>query len=253
MKEITMKKESVKVPDKIRKEVSNIGKRGGNEIVKFFKKTTNRIMSIDLIDGQKRGESIARRFLILILLFLSMYVLLDLLVEKGYLITNEQRQSHLATEQATRGSVIAPERTEEGEGDSQASGDMQGLRLALQPVGKIESYILSYGGRYDVEYLNSLRKYCDEETLKLVIAISVAETGMGKARMDKNTNWYGYFYKGDRQYDPDVDTMSRVICNGIGKYYSDVNVNVSKARAYTGGDNTNVWMVNVNKALERMR
>ena len=135
---------------------------------------------------------------------------------------------------------------------NQTTEDVEGLKSTLQPLGKIEEYILSYGGRYDSEYLGTLRKYCDEDTLKMVIAISVAETGMGKARMDRNTNWYGYFYKGDRQYDPDVDTMSRVICNGIGKYYMDVNVNVERANTYTGGDHTTTWMANVNKALSNM-
>jgi len=148
--------------------------------------------------------------------------------------------------------VIALERTEGSKVDNQTTEDIQKVKTTLQPLGKIEKYILSYGGRYDSEYLASLRKYCSEDTLKLVIAISVAETGMGKARMDRNTNWYGYFYKGDRQYDPDVDTMSKVICNGIGKYYSDVATNYEKAKRYTGGDDTTTWMANVNKALEGM-
>ena len=216
-------------------------------------KIGKKIMSIDLIDGQGRGVSIIRRLIILLLLLFSLYVLIDLLIHKGFLTTNEQRQLNQAIQQPLPSPVIALEQTEDTKVDSQTTEDIQKVKTPLQPLGKIEEYILSYGGRYDSEYLASLRKYCSEDTLKLVIAISVAETGMGKARMDRNTNWYGYFYKGDRQYDPDVDTMSRVICNGIGKYYSDVNVNVSKARTYTGGDNTNVWMVNVNKALERMR
>jgi len=216
-------------------------------------KIGKKIMSIDLIDGQGRGVSIIRRLIILLLLLFSLYVLIDLLIHKGFLTTNEQRQLNQAIQQPLPSPVIALEQTEDTKVDSQTTEDIQKVKTPLQPLGKIEEYIIAYGGRYDSEYLASLRKYCSEDTLKLVIAISVAETGMGKARMDRNTNWYGYFYKGDRQYDPDVDTMSRVICNGIGKYYSDVNVNVSKARTYTGGDNTNVWMVNVNKALERMR
>ena len=238
MKEITIKKESSRIWGKVKKGFKSFGKK---------------IMSIDLIDGQGRWVSMARRFLILLLLLFSLYILIDLLVHKGLLTTNEQRQLSQAIQQPLGSPVMALEQTEGEKVDNQTTEDVEGLKSTLQPLGKIEEYIIAYGGRYDSEYLASLRKYCSEDTLKLVIAISVAETGMGKARMDRNTNWYGYFYKGDRQYDPDVDTMSRVICNGIGKYYSDVNVNVSKARTYTGGDNTNVWMVNVNKALERMR
>ena len=47
--------------------------------------------------------------------------------------------------------------------------------------------------------------------------------------------------------------MSRVICNGIGKYYSDVATNYDRAYAYTGGDNTKTWKGNVNEALSEMR
>ena len=212
-----------------------------------------KIMSIDLIDGQGRGVSIIRRLIILLLLLFSLYVLIDLMIHKGLLTTNEQRKLNQAIQQPLPSPVIALEQTEGSKVDNQATEDIQKVKTTLQPLGKIEKYILSYGGRYDSEYLTSLRKYCSEDTLKLVIAISVAETGMGKARMDRNTNWYGYFYNGDRQYDPDVDTMSRVICHGIGKYYSDVNVNVANANRYTGGDHTTTWMENVNKALEGMR
>lgn len=224
-----------------------------NKIGKWFKGIGKKIMSIDLIDGQGRGVSIIRRLIILLLLLFSVYILLDLMIHKGLLTTNEQRKLSQAIQQPLPSPVMALEQAEDTKVDNRTTEDIQKAKTALQPLGKIEKYIIAYGGRYDSEYLASLRKCCSEDTLKLVIAISVAETGMGKARMDRNTNWYGYFYKGDRQYDPDVDTMSRVICNGIGKYYSDVNVNVANANRYTGGDHTATWMANVNKALEGMR
>jgi len=224
-----------------------------NKIDKWFKSIGKKIMSIDLIDGQGRGVSIIRRLIILLLLLFSLYVLIDLMIHKGLLTTNEQRQLNQAIQQPLPSPVIALEQTEGSKVDNQTTEDIQKVKTPLQPLGKIEEYIIAYGGRYDSEYLASLRNYCDEDTLKLVIAISVAETGMGKARMDRNTNWYGYFYNGDRQYDPDVDTMSRVICNGIGKYYSDVATNYDRAYAYTGGDNTKTWMGNVNEALSEMR
>ena len=227
-------------------------KSKANKIGKWFEGIGKKIMSIDLIDGQGRVLSMIRRLIILLLLLFSVYVLLDLMVHKGLLTTNEQRKLSQAIQQPLPSPVIALEQTEGSKVDNEAAEDIQEVKTALQPLGKIEKYIIAYGGRDDSEYLASLRKYCSEDTLKLVIAINVAETGMGKARMDKNTNWYGYFYKGDRQYDPDVDTMSRVICNGIGKYYSDVNVNVANANRYTGGDHTTTWMANVNKALEDM-
>ena len=224
-----------------------------NKIGKWFKSIGKKIMSIDLIDGQGRGVSIIRRLIILLLLLFSVYVLIDLLIHKGFLTTNEQRQLNQAIQQPLPSPVIALEQTEDTKVGNQTTEDIQKVKTPLQPLGKIEEYIIAYGGRYDSEYLASLRKYCSEDTLKLVIAISVAETGMGKARMDRNTNWYGYFYGGDRQYDPDMETMSRVICNGISKYYSDVATNYDRAFTYTGGDNTKTWMGNVNEALSEMR
>lgn len=224
-----------------------------NKIDKWFKSIGKKIMSIDLIDGQGRGVSIIRRLIILLLLLFSVYVLIDLLIHKGFLTTNEQRQLNQAIQQPLPSPVIALEQTEDTKVGNQTTEDIQKVKTPLQPLGKIEEYIIAYGGRYDSEYLASLRNYCDEDTLKLVIAISVAETGMGKARMDRNTNWYGYFYGGDRQYDPDMETMSRVICNGISKYYSDVATNYDRAFTYTGGDNTKTWMGNVNEALSEMR
>lgn len=224
-----------------------------NKIDKWFKSIGKKIMSIDLIDGQGRGVSIIRRLIILLLLLFSLYVLIDLLIHKGFLTTNEQRQLNQAIQQPLPSPVIALEQTEDTKVGNQATEDIEKVKTPLQPLGKIEEYIIAYGGRYDSEYLASLRKYCSEDTLKLVIAISVAETGMGKARMDRNTNWYGYFYGGDRQYDPDMETMSRVICNGISKYYSDVATNYDRAFTYTGGDNTKTWMGNVNEALSEMR
>ena len=224
-----------------------------NKIDKWFKSIGKKIMSIDLIDGQGRGVSIIRRLIILLLLLFSVYVLIDLLIHKGFLTTNEQRQLNQAIQQPLPSPVIALEQTEDTKVGNQTTEDIQKVKTPLQPLGKIEEYIIAYGGRYDSEYLASLRKYCSEDTLKLVIAIIVAETGMGKARMDKNTNWYGYFYGGDRQYDPDMETMSRVICNGISKYYSDVATNYDRAFTYTGGDNTKTWMGNVNEALSEMR
>ena len=173
-------------------------KSKANKIGKWFEGIGKKIMSIDLIDGQGRVLSMIRRLIILLLLLFSVYVLLGLMVHKGLLTTNEQRKLSQAIQQPLSSPVMALEQTEGSKVDNQTTEDIQKVKTTLQPLGKIEKYILSYGGRYDSEYLASLRKYCSEDTLKLVIAISVAETGMGKARMDRNTNWYGYFYKGDR-------------------------------------------------------
>ena len=227
------------------------------KILKFLKTTANRVyskvMKFDLIDGQKRSESIARRLAILLLLFLSLCILIDLLVDNGVLKTNSQREqeSAIGLDIPSPSLVVAQEGTEQVGVGNQTTENIPTVLGVSQ--GLVDKYVKSYGGRFTPEYLATLRKYCDEKTLELVVAISVAETGMGTARQDRKTNWYGYFYKGDRKYDPDMETMSRVICNGISKYYSDVNVNYAKAKRYTGNDNTTTWMSNVNEALEQMR
>lgn len=233
------------------------------KILKFLKTTANRayskVMKFDLIDGQKRSESIARRLMILLLLFLSLYILVDLLVDNGVLKTNSQREqeaNHTTTLNIPSPSpVSAQEGTEQVGVANETTGNIPGVLEASETLtgGSIENYVKSYGGRFTPEYLANLRKYCSEDTLRLVVAISVAETSMGKARMDLKTNWWGYHYGGNKRYDPDMETMSKVICNGVSKYYYDVATNYDRAFTYTGGDDTNTWMGNVNEALEQMR
>ena len=223
------------------------------KIAKVAKVVGDKIMRVDLFDGSKRGEVIARRVLFLITLFLALWILLDLLVDKGYLKTNGQREVRVATEVLAKEPVVALEQTEQPKVDNQTTGETEAPQKAPQPLkGNVEDFVASYGGRYDAQYLASLRQYCDEDTVKLVVAISVAETSMGK-NTNRKTNWYGYFYKGNRSYDPSQDEMSKVICNGISKYYSDVATNYAKAKRYTGNDNTNTWMGNVQSALKQMQ
>lgn len=231
------------------------------KILKVIKTTSSKvykkIMKFDLIDGQKRSESIARRLAILLLLFLSLYILIDLLVDNGVLKTNTQREqeSAIGLDISSPSPVLAQEGTEQVGVGTKTTENIPTVLEESEPLtgSSIENYIKSYGGRFTPQYLESLRKYCSEDTLRLVVAISVAETSMGKARMDLKTNWWGYHYGGDKRYDPDMETMSKVICNGVSKYYYDVATNYDRAFTYTGGDDTNTWMGNVNEALEQMR
>jgi len=215
-------------------------------------KVVGSVMGVDLFDGQKRGEVIARRVLILVLLILAIYVLLDLLVDKGWITTNEQRQVQATTQTITQAPVVPLEIREVSPVAQQTTPQKQEVLKAPQPLtDNIEKYIARYGGEYDTSYIKHLRNYCDIPTLKLVVAISVAETGMGKTT-DRNTNYFGYFYNGNRSYDPSQEEMAKVICRGIGKYYSDVATNYEKAKRYTGNDHTTTWMGNVQKALLEM-
>jgi len=227
-----------------------------SKVLKAIKKVLNgtgrKIMSVDIFDGHKRGEVIARRVIMLLALILAIYVLLDLLVDRGYLKTNEQGQVHSVSQIVVQTPVIALELTEESKMDNDTPEVKQVPQIAPQDlVGDVEKYVASYGGRYDAGYLASLRQYCDEDTLKLVVAISVAETNMGKAT-DNHSNFYGYFYKGNRSYDPSYEEMSRVICNGVSKYYPDVATNRSRAIKYTNNDNVDRWIKVVNGALSKM-
>lgn len=122
--------------------------------------------------------------------------------------------------------------------------------IALPASNKIVEFVHSYNGsRISDEYLGLLNKYCDEPTLKKVIAISVAETGMGRDTKNKS-NYFGWFKGGDRRYDPSQDVMAKEICEGIGTYYSVLNM--TTAKKYTGNDRPTTWLNAVNWSLDKM-
>lgn len=196
-------------------------------------------LNVNLMDGQRRGEVVFRRLFVLLVGAVLVYLILLAFVGK-----KENREEVQAVEEAPV-FYYCDQFPQECEGEDPLIED--------KPVkDPVKDYIKSYGGKISDSYLASLRRYCDEDTLKLVIAISVAETSMGK-NTDRGSNFYGYFYGGDRKYDPNQETMSKVICNGIGRYYSDVATNAASAKRYTGGDDTGTWMSNVNIALSKMR
>jgi len=183
-----------------------------------------KVQRFDIFDGKSRAERVSRRVIFLLLV-------LVIAMLSGHLYKAQQELKEPKTT-----IILVPEEQE----------------AEVVEVDKVKEYIDSYGGRINDEYLATLRNYCDEETLKLVIAISVAETNMGKSTI-RHSNFYGYFYGGNRNYDPNYAEMSEVICRGISKYYSDVASNRAKAVRYTGGDNVDMWMLNVDKALKSMQ
>ncbi len=193
-----------------------------------------RFRRLDILDGRKRQERVIRRLLIL-LMGISILVLVLFLIHKEKDVVYQ----NVVKEEIKEEVISTPDEVSE-------------VLIEEVKQDKVKEYINSYGGRINDEYLKSLRTYCDEETLKLVVAISVAETSMGKATNNKS-NFYGYFYGGNRRYDPSYDEMSMVICRGISKYYSDVATNRSKAVKYTSNDHVDMWMKNVGKALSKMQ
>lgn len=215
---------------------------------RFNKKFNKKFDRFNILDGRKKTDRILRRILILLMAILTIVLFILLRMELKKEVRCIAAESEIGIENeyiVNRKGVVEQGIVEQGvveaiEVESFVKND------------KIKEYIVSYGGRINDEYLASLRKYCDEDTLKLVVAISVAETGMGKAT-DNYSNFYGYFYNGNRNYDPDYEEMSKVICNGISKYYSDVAMNRGKAVKYTGGDNVDMWIKNVDNALSKMQ
>ncbi len=212
-------------------------KRTVKKVKRTVKKLVRKIKEVDILDGKKKTERLLRRILILLLVILVL-VLSFMLLKKG---TDNKEQPTCEKEY---------QKVEETNKEV-AVIDTEEAVIQEVKRDKVKEYIVSYGGRINDEYLNTLRKYCDEDTLKLVVAISVAETNMGKAT-DNHSNFYGYFYKGNRSYDPSYEEMSRVICNGVSKYYPDVATNRSKAVKYTGNDNVDRWIKVVNSALSKM-
>jgi hypothetical protein len=217
--------------------MKNSMKRTVKKVKRTVKKLVRKIKEVDILDGKKKTERLLRRILILLLVILVL-VLSFMLLKKG---TDNKEQPTCEKEY---------QKVEETNKEV-AVIDTEEAVIQEVKRDKVKEYIVSYGGRINDEYLNTLRKYCDEDTLKLVVAISVAETNMGKAT-DNHSNFYGYFYKGNRSYDPSYEEMSRVICNGVSKYYPDVATNRSKAVKYTGNDNVDRWIKVVNSALSKM-
>lgn len=198
---------------------------------KIFKKVIKSIRSINLLDGQRIGEIRFRRIFLLVVLY-------TLVVLVGRLVTTKPDEREVIKE------VKAVEYIYKTE-------DFPELYVVPQEKDSIRDYIKSYGGRIDDNYLAILREYCDEETLRVVVAISVAETSMGK-NTDKQANFWGYFYKGNRGYDPDRREMAEVICRGISKVYMNIGVDRRITEIYTGGDRVNTWIGNFTIAFNEM-
>lgn len=227
----------------MKKEIEGIVKKVIKKGKGFVKKLTKKFKGIDILDGRKRTEKILRRLLILLLVVLVLVLFFLLLKSKNVKNTCENEKVE---------EVVETENIETGKKEvTVAVADIEEIVVQEVKRDRVKEYIVSYGGRINDEYLNTLRKYCDEDTLKLVVAISVAETNMGKAT-DNHSNFYGYFYKGNRGYDPSYEEMSKVICRGISKYYSDVATNRSRAVKYTNNDNVDRWIKTVNGALSKM-
>jgi hypothetical protein len=212
---------------------------------------------IDLLDGQKRGEIVFRRVFFILVMFAIVALLGMLLIEK------EPYEEYIKEVEE----VDAREEGVDGVGNVVKEGDIINGQEVVVEDGKasyvveydpmseqakvVKSFIFDvYKGRYSEEYFELLRENCSDEGLKTVVALSVAESSMGK-NTSKKSNWYGWFKGGNRNYDPDVEEMAKEICTGIEKSYLGIGTDMSKVRRYVGYV-SNTWLNNYRWAYAQM-
>jgi hypothetical protein len=120
-----------------------------------------------------------------------------------------------------------------------------------EEVNPIKEFTKSYrGSRIDDEYFALLDKYCSDEALKTVVAISVAESGMGRD-VNRESNFFGWFKNGNENYDPDKGTMAKEICNGIEKSYLGIGNDMGKVKDYVGYISED-WLYNYRWAYNKL-
>jgi len=204
-------------------------------------------LKINLLDGQRRGEIVFRRVFLLVIVYV-------LVVLVGKLITNKPREAY-EVEEVDAGYTYTqeeyPELYEVPEVEVVEVVETGGKGLVIEKEDSVKKYIKSYGGKIDDDYLALLRKCCDEETLKVVVAISVAESSMGK-NTSKQSNYFGWFKGNNRSYDPIREEMAQEICRGIGTYYRNIGFDRNLTMRYTGGDRVETWTGNFMSAIESM-
>jgi len=201
-------------------------------------------LKINLLDGQRRGEIVFRRVFLLVIVYV-------LIVLVGKLITNKSQEAYKVEEVDAGYTYTQEEYPELYEIPEVEVVETGGKGLVIEEKDSVREYIKSYGGKIDDDYLALLRKYCDEETLKVVVAISVAESSMGK-NTNKQSNYFGWFKENNRSYDPIREEMAQEICRGIGTYYRNIGFDRNLTMRYTGGDRVETWTGNFMSAIESM-
>ena len=237
----------------------NIKLKGVSKMKKLLRDALGRFKSvkINLLDGQKRGEIIFRRAFFILVMFTIVALLGMLLIEK------EPYEEYIKEVQE----VDAREEGVDGVGNVVKEGDIvNGQEVVVedgkaayivdyQPksdqVKQIESFVFdTYKGAYTREYFDLLVSNCSDEGLRTVIALSVAESSMGK-NTNKNSNWYGWFKGGNRNYDPSIEEMAKEICTGVEKSYIGITTDMNKARTYVGYVSDS-WLNNIKWAYGQM-
>jgi len=218
-----------------------------SENLKFWK-------SINLLDGQKRGEIIFRRAFVLVVGGLILYLLLLAFVGKK----EENSEVAQAVDVVTGVDGLGVVRRDGEVVDGQKVVVENGKAMYIQEynpvsdqVKAIKKFTQSYrGSRIDDKYFDLLDENCTDEGLRTVVAISVAETGMGRD-VNRQSNFFGWFKGGNRNYDPSRKVMAREICKGVQKSYLNIGSDSAKARKYVG-HSTTTWLRNYRWAYAQM-
>lgn len=182
------------------------------------------LKSINLLDGQRRGEVVFRRVFILIVGFLLLYLFLLVVVGKKDDITqgdvpekayaNEQKVewvdgNKVITESDGSVKIIPKEVFMSKEQLELAQSD------ALK-IAKIEKYLRVNRGnaplaKYAAKFVEVAKKY--EIDYRLLPAISVMESGGGKSNF-RSYNAWGWGKKGFSSFEEGIETVGRGLRNG---------------------------------------
>lgn len=208
----------------------------------------------NLLDGQRRGEVVFRRVFFLVAMGMLIYLLLLTFVGRK----DEAPMSVNATPEKVQAKEVVIEDKEEWiDGDkvtTKADGTVEVIPAEVfmkNPTQAVKRFTDSYSGsRIDDKYFALLDKYCSDEALRTVVAISVAETSMGR-NTSRNTNFYGWFKGGNRNYDPDMETMAKEICTGVEKNYLNIGNDMAKVKKYVGYVSSD-WLYNYRWAYAQM-
>lgn len=216
----------------------------------------------NLLDGQRRGEVVFRRVFLILVIYTIVLLLANIYGDKvkGLDAFSEARENEAEAVEKVEVGV-------DGVGNVVKQGDVvNGQEVVVEdgratykqeyhPInGQVEAIrdfvFNNYNGSFTVEYFDLLVENCDEVTLRTVIAISVAETSMGR-NTDKVSNFYGWFKDGDRNYDPSYEEMAIEICTGVGGNYIGIGDDITKVTRYVGSG-ASAWLSNYRWAYAQM-
>lgn len=200
----------------------------------------------NLLDGNRRAEVVFRRVFLLLVVVTMLYLFLLAFVGK--------KEQNSEVVKAVEESVVKQEWVDGDRVTTREDGIVEVVPAEVfmeDSTTAVKRFTKSYrGSRIDDKYFALLDKYCSDEALRVVVAISVAETGMGRD-VKRQSNFYGWFKGGNRNYDPSQEVMAKEICRGVQKSYIGIGSNNAKAKKYVGYV-SNDWLYNYRWAYAQM-